>query len=271
MSKKNLKINKLKKCYYLKIINGQAAEITLKTIPDVVAESVLGSVIQQIVDNIVISFNNGTPSEITIEPFTDTVKLSTFDYMAPAFIMAGITVCISQLAIHFAEEKETGTLKRLSTTPVAKRDILLSGMFSQLIVAVFQTILLLLLLLAFGAYFNPDVNIALLLLIPLLFSFTCLGLSVIIASFVKTQSSAGALVWFIILPLQFLGEVFFTIDSPVTNFIPTSYANHAMRLIITSGVSSWEAIGRDILVLLGFGIATTLLGIILFQRKTSIL
>ena len=144
-------------------------------------------------------------------------------------------------------------------------------MFSQLIVAVFQTILLLLLLLAFGAYFNPDVNIALLLLIPLLFSFTCLGLGVIIASFVKTQSSAGALVWFIILPLQFLGEVFFTVDSPITNFIPTSYVNHAMRLIITSGVSSWEAIGMDILVLLGFGIVTTLLGIILFQRKTAIL
>ncbi len=245
--------------------------LNIRTIPDLVVEGVIGSIAKQIVDLLIIYHNNGTPSEINIDRFTNTVQITVFDVMAPGFIIAGVTVCISQLASHFAEEKETGTLKRLSTTPVARRNILLSGMFSQLVVITIQVTLLMILLMLFGAYFAPGVNIMLLILIPLLFSFTCLGLGLLLASFTKTQSSAGGLAWFIILPLQFLGGTFFEMDNPISRYIPTTYAVHAMRLIMVSGVTSWEAIGTDVLVLLGFGLVTTILGISLFQRKTAIL
>lgn len=245
--------------------------LNIRTIPDLVVEGVIGSITKQIVDLLIIYHNNGTPSEINIDRFTNTVQITVFDIMAPGFIIAGVTICISQLASHFAEEKETGTLKRLSTTPVARRNILLSGMFSQLIINAVQVALLMILLMLFGAYFAPGVNIMLLILIPLLFAFTCLGLGLLLATFTKSQSSAGGLAWFIILPLQFLGGTFFEMDNPVSNYIPTTYAVHAMRLIMVSGVTSWEAIGTDVLVLLGFGLITTILGIILFQRKTAIL
>jgi len=245
--------------------------LNIRTIPDLVVEGVIGSITKQIVDLLIIYHNNGTPSEINIDRFTNTVQITVFDIMAPGFIIAGVTICISQLASHFAEEKETGTLKRLSTTPVARRNILLSGMFSQLIVNAVQVALLMILLMLFGAYFAPGVNIMLLILIPLLFAFTCLGLGLMLATFTKSQSSAGGLAWFIILPLQFLGGTFFEMDNPISNYIPTTYAVHAMRLIMVSGVTSWEAIGTDVLVLLGFGLITTILGIILFQRKTAIL
>jgi len=245
--------------------------LNIRTIPDLVVEGVIGSITKQIVDLLIIYHNNGTPSEINIDRFTNTVQITVFDIMAPGFIIAGVTICISQLASHFAEEKETGTLKRLSTTPVARRNILLSGMFSQLIVNAVQVALLMILLMVFGAYFAPGVNIMLLILIPLLFAFTCLGLGLLLATFTKSQSSAGGLAWFIILPLQFLGGTFFEMDNPVSSYIPTTYAVHAMRLIMVSGVTSWEAIGTDVLVLLGFGLITTILGISLFQRKTAIL
>lgn len=253
------------------IKNDNTTKISITTIPDQVTEGVISSIIKQIVDNIIIYYNNGTPSEIDINPYSNTVKLTSFDYQAPAFIIAGITVCISQLALHFAEEKETGTLKRLNTTPVARRNILFSGMISQLLVILVQIAILIFLIYLFGAYFSPGVNIFLLVLIPMLFAFTCLGFGILLASVTKSQSSAGGLAWFIILPLQFLGGVFFLIDNPVSDYIPTTYANHAMRLIMVSGVSTWEAIGTDILVLLGFGIVLTILGIILFQRRTAIL
>lgn len=253
------------------ILNNETAKISITTIPDIVTEGVISSIIKQIVDNIIIYHNNGTPSEIETNRASNTVQLTSFDYTAPAFIIAGITVCISQLALHFAEEKETGTLKRLNTTPVAKRNILFSGMISQLLVIVVQIAILIFLLFLFGAYFSPEVNIFLLVLIPMLFAFTCLGFGILLASFTKSQSSAGGLAWFIILPLQFLGGVFFLIDNPVSDYIPTTYANHAMRLIMVSGVSTWEALGTDILVLLGFGLVLTILGIILFQRRTAIL
>jgi len=253
------------------IVDNKTVILNIRTIPDLVVEGVIGSITKQIVDLLIIYHNNGTPSEININRYTNTVQITVFDIMAPGFIIAGVTICISQLASHFAEEKETGTLKRLSTTPVARRNILLSGMFSQLIVNAVQVALLMILLMLFGAYFAPGVNIMLLILIPLLFAFTCLGLGLLLATFTKSQSSAGGLAWFIILPLQFLGGTFFEMDNPVSNYIPTTYAVHAMRLIMVSGVTSWEAIGTDVLVLLGFGLITTILGIILFQRKTAIL
>jgi ABC-2 type transport system permease protein len=253
------------------IINNETVIVVIKTIPDMVAEGAIGSITKQIIDLLIIYHNNGTPSEIVIDRFTNTVQITAFDMMAPGFIIAGVTVCISQLALHFAEEKETGTLKRLSTTPVSRRNILLSGLLSQLIVITIQVILLILLLMLFGAYFVPGVNFMALILIPLLFSFTCLGLGLLLASFTKSQSSAGGLAWFIILPLQFLGGIFFEMDNPVSDYIPTSYAVHAMRLIMVSGVTSWDAIGTDVFVLLGFGMVSTLLGIILFRRKTAIL
>jgi len=253
------------------IINNQTVKLLIKTTPDIVAEGAIGSISKQIIDLLIIYHNNGTPSEIVIDRFKNTVQITAFDMMAPGFIIAGVTVCISQLALHFAEEKEIGTLERLSTTPVSRRNILLSGLLSQLIVITIQVILLIILLMLFGAYFVPGVNYLALILIPLLFSFTCLGLGLLLASFTKSQSSAGGLAWFIILPLQFLGGVFFEMDNPVSDYIPTSYAVHAMRLVMISGVTSWDAIGTDILVLLGFGIISTLLGIILFRRKTAIL
>ncbi len=246
-------------------------KVEIKTIPDEIVESVIGSIISQIVDEIISKYNNITRADIDTDQATNSVELEVIDYMAPGFIIAGVLVCISQLASHFAEEKDKGTMKRLSTTPVSRRDLILSGMFSQLVVAAFQIMVMLLIATqVFGVYVHPDTNLILLFLIPLLFCFTCLGIGLILASFMKSSSSTG-LVWLIILPLQFLGGVFtYGVNLPLGEYIPTTYANHAMRLIMTSGLTSWEAIGLDVMVLFGTGIIFTVIGVLLFQRKTAV-
>lgn len=246
-------------------------ELNITTVPDQVTEAVITEIFSQLVNQITLGYNNASSPEVTTSQVEDTIEITNFDYLAPGFVIAGVLVCISQLAGHFAEEKETGTLKRLITTPVARRDILLSGLGAQLVVAAVQTVLLLVLLWIFGAYFHPDTNFLLLFLIPMLFAFTSLGLGLLLASVVKAQGSAGGLAWFIILPLQFLGGLFFYFENPVMDFIPTSYAAHAMRVVMVSGVWSWDAIGTDILFLLGFGLGSTALGILLFRRKTAVL
>ncbi|UCE04703.1 MAG: ABC transporter permease [bacterium] len=189
--------------------------------------------------------------------------------MAPALVLSGPPVLISQLASHFAEENELGTIRRLATTPVSRRSILLSGMVSQLVVGSIQIVLLLVLSLAFGAFFHPQANIGLLFLIPFLFCFTSLGFGLLLASFVKTANSAGGLAWFLILPLQFLGGVF--AQDPVITVLPTSFAVNAMRQVMTNGVSSLGVIGLDLIGIIIWGVGTTILGIILFQRKSAIL
>lgn len=247
-------------------------KVDITTISDPVVEETITSIVGQIVTQIQLNVNNVSTAEINSAQIKGSVKLTVFDYMYGGFIIAGVTVCVSQLAAHFAEEKEKRTMERLSTTPVSRRDIILSAMFSELVVAIFQIMLMLLIATqAFGAYVNPDANLLLMFSIPLLFAFSCLGIGLLLASFIKTESSASGLSWLIILPMQFLGGIFsYGVEMPLSQFIPTSYAVHAMRIIAINGITSWDALAGDITFLLLFGIISTIIGIILFYRKTAV-
>ncbi len=194
--------------------------------------------------------------------------LETFNIFAPGVVILAPIVLISQLAGHFAEEKESGTLQRLITTPVSRSTVLLSGLFSQLIVAAIQIIVMLLLILLFGVSINPNANIFLLFFIPFIVAFTSLGFGLILASFVRTASSAGGLAWFIILPLQFLGGL---LTVPLVGFIPTSLAAEAMGAVMINGSIAFDLVGLNIIFIAIWGIGLIVLGILLFQRKTAIL
>ena len=249
------------------------AIIDITTIADEIVKNVITSIVSEIVNQIAIGYYNATQAVINSELAIDSVELGVMDLMVPGFIIAGVLVCVSQLAAHFAEEKEKGTLQRLSTTPVPRRDIILSGLMSQLVVGIFQiTLMIFIATQLLGSFVHPDANWLLIFLIPTLFIFSSLGLGMILASFVKTASSAEGFAWLIILPLQFMGGVFtFGLEIPGGEFIPTTHAAHAMRIVMLNGVTSWDALGGDIIFLLAFGLITTLLGVILFQRKSAII
>ncbi len=194
--------------------------------------------------------------------------LEVFNIFAPGVVILAPIVLISQLAGHFAEEKESGTLQRLITTPVSRSTVLLSGLFSQLIVAAIQIVVMLLLTLLFGVSINSNANIFLLFFIPFLVAFTSLGFGLILASVVRTASSAGGLAWFIILPLQFLGGL---LTVPLVDFIPTSLAAEAMSAVMIDGSIAFDLVGLNLIFITIWGIGLILLGILLFQRKTAIL
>ncbi len=204
------------------------------------------------------------------------VVLLTFAYgpevltiMAPGLLITGPVVIISQLTAHLAEEKESGTLQRLTTTPVTRKIILISGLVSQAIVGAFQIVILLIVGYFLGINYHPDGNLFFLFFIPFMVTITSLGFGLILASFIKNASSAGGLAWFVILPLQFLGGAF--MDEPLVELLPTSLAVEAMREVMTFGNSSIAAIGLPLLSIALWGIGGIALGILLFQRKAAIL
>jgi len=194
--------------------------------------------------------------------------MEVFNIFAPGVIILAPIVLISQLAGHFAEEKESGTLQRLITTPVSRSTILFSGLLSQLIVAAIQIVVMLLLTFLFGASFNSNANIFLLFFIPFLVAFSSLGFGLLLASVVKTAGSAGGLAWFIILPLQFLGGL---LTVPLVGYIPTSLAQEAMSAVMIHGSIAFDPVGFNLILIAIWGIGLILLGILLFQRKTAIL
>ncbi len=169
----------------------------------------------------------------------------------------------------FALEKSKNILQRLDTTPVPRSILLLSGGFGQLIISSFQIIILLGCLPLFGVNTSPDANWFLAFLIALSLAFTCIGLGLILASFVKSESAAGGLAWVLIMPLQTLGGAFFPLDNAVTKLIPTFYTVRAIRLVLIYG-SPLSSVWQDILIILGFGFVFLSLGIIIFTKKRKI-
>jgi ABC-2 type transport system permease protein len=192
-----------------------------------------------------------------------------FRIMGPGLLVTGPVVIISQLASHFAEEKESGTLQRLITTPVSRETILLSGLASQLVVGIIQIAILFAASSLLGMTFHDNASVGLLFMIPFLVTFTSLGFGLILASFIKNAGSAGGLAWFIILPLQFLGGSFS--DEPILDFLPTSLAVDAMKEAMILGNVTFEAIGLNLILIAIWGIVGILIGIAMFQRKTAIL
>ena len=194
--------------------------------------------------------------------------IEVFQIMGAGVIITGPTVIISQLAGHFAEEKESGTMQRLATTPVSRNIILISGLLSELVVGAIQIMIILLVTLLIGMKFPTDITLLLLFIIPILVTFTSLGFGLLLASIVKTASSAGGLAWFVILPLQFLGGTL--LSDPLLEFLPTSLAVRALRSVLAGNIV-FEVLALQLMFIVLWGIGLVLLGTLLFRRKTAIL
>ena len=247
-------------------------ELNITTINDDIVKMVIETIATQIVESMSLQLNGVDYANVTTQNSVDYVELSIFDIFVPGILVAGVLVCISQVAAHFAGEKERGTMIRLATTAVSRREILLSGALSQFIVTTFQIILMLLIALMLGAYIHPNANWFLLIFILTLLIFSVIGMGLTIASFLKDSMSASLYSWFLIIPLQVLGGIFtYGAEFEYSFIFPTYWAVHALRVIMLNGIGTWEAIGVDIIYLTVFGLATTLIGVLLFQRKKAIL
>ncbi|OLS12470.1 MAG: ABC transporter [Promethearchaeota archaeon CR_4] len=242
--------------------------------PDPVTGATIASFARDLVNSISLRFNGALEAEVsqTVLSASEIRSISFFDYLAPGFMIVGALISVSSLAGYLAEEKELGTLYRLDTTPLTRKQVLISHTLAQLIITAGQSLLIFGMLNVFGTNWHPNANFGLLLITPVIFTFTCLGLGMIVAGVVKSSNAAGGFSWFIILPMQFLGGLFFNMGSSstldVTDFIPAAYAASAMRKVGIYGLGFTD-IWVDWLVCICTGIVAMVVGLILFSRKTK--
>ncbi|NHJ86899.1 MAG: ABC transporter permease [Asgard group archaeon] len=247
-------------------------EVQIITIKDELVLKLLTETTHQLVNVISININGGEPPELILQDDSYFGRLTYFDLFLPAILIASILMCISQVATHFAAEKESGTLRRLSTTSVSRYQILISGALAQFIITTFQITLMITLGMILGAFIHPNANWFLLYLILILVTSSALGLGLLLASFLKSYNQAGIFVWFVILPLQFLGGLFtYGNEFEYSHIFPTYWALHALRLVMLYDITAWEIIGYDLTYLAIFTIVVITIGILLFHRKTAIL
>ena len=243
--------------------------LEILTIADAVTGQVISSVFNSIVNDIILGYNNITSLSIEQSIGPKGRDLTWFDMSAPGLVVVGVLVGISNLSIMFAFEKSQGLLQRLDTTPVPRSILLFSGGIGQLAISSIQIAILLGMLPIFGVNISPDANWFLAFIIPLSLAFTCIGLGLILASFVKSASAAGGIAWITIMPLQFLCGAFFPIEIGVSKFIPTFYTVRAIRLVLIYG-APLSLVWQDLLITLGFGFVFICIGMIIFTKKHKI-
>jgi ABC-2 type transport system permease protein len=181
--------------------------------------------------------------------------LGYIDFLVPGIL--GLTIMqlgLFGVAFSFVQMKRTGALRRLFATPTPPGFFLGAQIASRLVLGLAQVGILL----GIGLWFGLNLvgSVLLLLAVALLGAIIFLGMGFAVAGWAKNEDQAAPVTNIISLPMMFLSGTFFPRDAmpevlrTVTEFMPLTYLNHALRTIANEGASLAD-IGTD---LLGMGI-----------------
>jgi ABC-2 type transport system permease protein len=197
------------------------------------------------------------------------VNTSTF-YVGAILAFAIITATYTNLAINITFTRDMGVLKRIRGTPMAAW----SFMVGRILHAIFITILLVAIVVAFGALFY-DVEVpsetmpAFLVTIAVgAASFSALGLALTAA--IPNADASPAIVNASILPLLFLSGIFIPIQDPnawyvgVAKAFPVYHFAQAMNSAYFSASGSGFEAGH-LLILGAWGLAGVILAVLFFS------
>ena len=196
-------------------------------------------------------------------------NLGYIDFLVPG--MLGLTVMqlgLFSVAFGFVQLKRTGALRRLFATPTSPAYFLGAQVTSRLLIGLAQVLILL----GVGLWFGLQLvgNVLLLLAISVLGSVIFLALGFAIAGWAKNEDQAAPVANLVSLPMTFLSGVFFSRDAmpdvlrTVTDFLPLTYLNDALRRVTNDGVGV-TAIGGDLLGLAAWAVIAFIIAVRLFR------
>ena len=188
--------------------------------------------------------------------------------VAPGIFGYACIFIIMIVAQSFTDMRDQGLLKRLNTLPMTSADFMASEIISNMILVVFQVIIVYLLALPFG--FNPKANILGMLLafiLMMIFSLSSVGLGLITATISKSSGTATGISFIFILPQMFLGT-FIPVSAttePIAMFMPSYYATKALSAIFSGDLAnSWVTTGFAFITIVSLLIIT--IGVFLFKK-----
>lgn len=203
---------------------------------------------------------------------TETVNardLGYIDFLVPGIL--GLTIMqlgIFGVAFGFVQLKRTGALRRLFATPASPAYFLAAQIASRLLLGLAQVGILL----GIGLWFGLNLigSIWLILAVAVLGAVIFLGVGFSVAGWAKNEDQAAPVANLISLPMMFLSGTFFPRDAmpevlrTVTEYMPLTYLNHALRTIANEGAGPAEISG-DLLGMAVWAVITFLVAVRLFS------
>jgi ABC-2 type transport system permease protein len=232
------------------------------------------SAVQQFLAQInVESLGDAKPIEVSVSEVAST-ELRYIDFLVPGIIaMSLMNSGVIALASAFVSYREKGILRRIKATPFPLSSFITARILSQLVVAVVQTTMLLLLgMLLFDL--QIDGSLISVYVVVIIGSLAFLSLGFVISSFARNQEAADALANAVVFPMLFLSGVFFPVDAapewlgPITKLLPLRYLVDAMRGVMVEGAtlaSEWF----NLSVLIATGLVCLVIATRLFRWESS--
>jgi ABC-2 type transport system permease protein len=141
--------------------------------------------------------------QIEAKPYSEEAfqgKISIFSQIAPGFAMVFAFFMVSQLADAVVDERSTGTLRRLMSTPLNKAALLFGKALPSFLLAVIQMVFV---LLVCNQFFDLPLGNSWLALMTIIIAVaSCVaGLGILIAGLARTPTQSGAVATFIMLAM----------------------------------------------------------------------
>jgi ABC-2 type transport system permease protein len=213
------------------------------------------------------------PIAVNVQAVTSS-SLDYIDFLVPGILaMSIMNSGMIGLASAFVTYRERGILRRIKATPFPLSQFIGARILSQLVIAVAQAcILILLAKLLFGLSITG--NLGSVLFMVILGSLAFLSLGFVIAAFARNQETADSLANAVSFPMLFLSGVFFPVDSapsilqPVMAVMPLRYLADGLRNLMVRG-DSLPHVWLSIVVMLGTAAVGFLLANRFFRWESS--
>jgi ABC-2 type transport system permease protein len=193
------------------------------------------------------------------------VRLRYVDFLVPGILGVNVMqLAIFSVAFALVADKKRGVLRRIMATPLKPATFLASQVITRLIMATVQVLIMLAV-----AVFVFDVHalggVLPLVLVSLVGSVLFLTIGFALAGWAETENQVPAIAQLITLPQFFFSGVFFSKDAapevirPITNLLPLTFLNDALREISVQGASLWDVrsqlLGLLVWTVIGFALA----------------
>jgi ABC-2 type transport system permease protein len=200
--------------------------------------------------------------------------LESMHSMVPGLFAIVLIMPTMAFALAMTREKETGTLEGLIVTPVGGPEYVAGKLLAYITAGLISAILAMLVaVLWFKVPFRGNLVTYLLLVAD--YFWACMGISVVVASFVKSQQAGMFIVLLLFLvPSFFLAGLISPISTESLNSILTSYILPSTHFVEISRTFFLKGLGlthvtQQALILFGMGVGSIALGLRLFQKKLA--
>jgi ABC-2 type transport system permease protein len=173
-------------------------------------------------------------------------------------------------------DREFGFLKEIMVAPVARTSIVAGKGLGGATGAVISGLVILPLAIAIGARFTPDIPVILAATVAVvtivLISLAFVNMGIAFATRIQNFEGFQMVMNFLVMPMFFLSGAFYPVGEmppalqTATYVNPLFYGVDALRNCFNGSAAAALPLGVDLLVLVGFAVITTAVGVVLFRR-----